>query len=619
MKPILIKFFLLTGFFLSFFLSAQAQCVVDSTVLDSASGIYPAMAPVAVGCNFYDTDVTFVFPRDTVVDVFGVPQRLPFLSFEIQGVTGLPQGIDWTCNLDTTCLYDFRPGNPNPDTTGCIRLFGTPTIPGVYPISVALRAEVLFLGSPTFQNSTFDYLLVVGPCEFNAACYDYTVSSNCLPATLEMNNNLPSNGNPGYSYQWNLEGPNGPIYATSDENPFTQSLSDPGEYVLSYTAEIDTVGFILDSVVLDSIVCTDIADAADLYWKLIAPDGTELVNTSGSPISNSGDNLPLNLNINNIRLDTGTYELQVWDSDNVLADQGCANNNRGSGASVFFNVPTTITGPQQVIQGGLAVNVSISNPILVVACQDTFEVSDLPAVPEIVGDTSRICAGDTLFLSVASTDSLQWYLDGFPIPGASDSVFAAMEEGNYSVVVTNRNTLCNTESLPFPLELFRVQTPSIAFNGNRTLSVASPNSAYRYDWVRENHGVVGSGTPFDVPNSGDYTAIAIDTVTGCESGSSARIGIILTSLDEFHEDVKELKIYPNPNKGVFTLSIVLLQRKNLDFVIRDAVGRKVYSKDMGKQIGQVEGKINLPKLPAGFYSISIHVDQSVLHQKFIVR
>lgn len=615
MKPILIKFFLLASISLFLSLPTQAQCVIDSTVADSLPGIYPAMAPNAIGCNFYDTDVTFVFPEDTIVNVFGVPRRLPFLSFEILDIAGLPQGLEWECNLDS-CFYDFSPGGPG-DSIGCIRIFGTPTVPGLYPLSVSARAAVLFLGSPTFENTTLEYSILVEPCQFNSDCYEYTVSSNCLPATVEMSNNIPSNGNPGYSYQWNLIGPNGPLYTTSDENPFTQTLADPGQYILSYQAEIDTLGFVLDSVVVDSVVCSDIADPADLYWKLFAPDGTELVNTESNPLSNSGDDLPLNLNINNILLDTGTYELQVWDQDNVLGDQGCATNNRGSGASIFFNVPTTNTGPQQIIQGGLAVTVSISNPIQMIACQDTFEVSDLPAVPEVVGDTSRICAGSTLSLSTPRTDSIQWLLDGFPIPDANDSIFIASQEGDYSVLVINRNTLCASESLPYPLELFEVQVPSIAFDGNMTLSVASPNPAYRYDWVRRNHGVVGSGTPFTVPNSGDYTAIAVDTVTGCESGPSATIGIILTSISDFEDLFADFKLYPNPNQGNFQFSLNLLQNKELSYEIRDALGRSIWSEQLGSRIGMVERNIQLPDLATGFYTLSLRLDELVIHKKFI--
>lgn len=616
MKPILFSRILLAVVGFSLSISAQAQCVIDSTVLDSLPGIYPATPPEAVGCNFYDTDVTFVFPSDTIVDVFGVPQRLPFLSFEILDIAGLPQGIDWKCNIDS-CFYDFRPSNPDPDTTGCVRLFGTPTIPGVYPLSVLVRAEVLFLGSSTFQNTTFDYTLTVGACQFNAPCYNYTVSSNCLPASLDISNNIPSNGNAGYSYQWDLQGPNGPIYSTTDENPFSQMLPDPGQYVLSYQAEIDTVGFILDSVVVDSLVCSDLLDAPDLYWILLAPDGSEVVNTSANPASNSGNNLPYNLSINNLRLDTGTYELQVWDQDDVLGDQGCATNDRGSGASVFFTVPTFNTGPQQIIQGGLAVTISIRNPIQQIACSDTFEVSALPNVPDIVGDTSRICSGETLFLSTASTDSIQWFLDGFPIPNANDSIYAATQEGDYTVVITNRNTLCSSESIPFPLELFRVQVPSIAFDGNRTLTVASPDPAYRYDWVRQNHGVVGSGSPFMIPNSGDYTAIAVDTVTGCQSGPSATIGIILTSLADLDEVAREVKLYPNPNEGQFVLSLELLKNKDISFVIRDALGREILGRDLGNRIGYTESAVNLSHLPAGFYTLSLKLDELVVHKKFL--
>ncbi len=85
---------------------SQAQCVID-TLVPRVPGIYPDSIPPFTGCNYGEVDVTFVFPRDTTTTIGGQTVTVPFFSFTINGVAGLPQGMGWQCDLQpfyATCV-----------------------------------------------------------------------------------------------------------------------------------------------------------------------------------------------------------------------------------------------------------------------------------------------------------------------------------------------------------------------------------------------------------------------------------------------------------------------------------------------------------------------------------
>ena len=85
----------LSSIFIFFFIflaslpNLSAQCVIDSGV-PNMPGIYPPIPPDANGCEYYETDITFLLPQDTTVNVFGNTLNIPFIYFQIDSVVGLP-------------------------------------------------------------------------------------------------------------------------------------------------------------------------------------------------------------------------------------------------------------------------------------------------------------------------------------------------------------------------------------------------------------------------------------------------------------------------------------------------------------------------------------------------
>ncbi|MDP5168711.1 MAG: T9SS type A sorting domain-containing protein [Bacteroidia bacterium] len=585
----------------------SAQCVPDSLIV-GAPGLYPDSLPPITGCQYSETDITFIFPRDTTVLVFGQNFTLPFNFFRIESIQGLPPGMSWSCNLTPDCEYNIAPGNPNPDTMGCIRLFGTPSIPGKYTLIVNLTANVTLLNNPLDQPSVFIRDLVVGPCSFGSDCYTYTLDAACAPATLTLENGLDSAIIGDFDTDWSLTGPNGYVFSSNTMNPSPVWLEDPGAYYLNYSAVVDTFPWQLDSIVIQTVNCSDLLDAPDIYWKFFDPTGTELLNTSTTPISNA--TLPISINTGNLLLSQGGYSFEVWDDDNIGGDDGCAGN---AGAGLTFNAPPATPGPKTIILNGLTVTFWVAKPTLTVACADTFVLAEVPLVPVLEADTTLFCSGDSVLLYTTSADSLVWYVDFQPIPGAADTVLVVKESGFYQVESINPVTLCRSLSDWVYLEAVEVATPAFIYDGNGMFKISSPDPDIEYEWYNDVGVLKGTGSTFQPTNSGIFYAIARDKNTGCTSPPTESLSVILAS-QEAELAIGKVEVYPNPTEGLLHLSVDLLVPSALDWSVVDVMGRTLLQGNLSQR-SMMKVDVSLADMAAGIYVICIRTESGTITRR----
>jgi len=104
--------------------------------------------------------------------------------------------------------------------------------------------------------------------------------------------------------------------------------------------------------------------------------------------------------------------------------------------------------------------------------QVTINVSTPPAAA-ITATADSICVGETSRLSTASGSSFtyQWFLNGTPIAGATDSIYNAANGGVYTVRIVNG--ACDSVSMPFT-----VKTCELRLNNNTPATLCS---TYFYD------------------------------------------------------------------------------------------------------------------------------------------
>lgn len=155
-------------------ISANAQCTPGSaypsanwadTAIAPGYGAWPDTVenfPGALVGVPYSTDLSFMVPSavNDALDPTGAFVGAPIVEFTVTGVTGLPAGVNYACNI-SSCTY---PGG----SFGCANLSGTFTTAGTYPITIQVTAIVeieLIPGFPTEipQDTEFTgYKVIVG-------------------------------------------------------------------------------------------------------------------------------------------------------------------------------------------------------------------------------------------------------------------------------------------------------------------------------------------------------------------------------------------------------------------------------------------------------------------------
>jgi hypothetical protein len=133
--------FLLVVF--SFLISYQAftQCTPDANL--NHSGYYPSPLPDGTVGIAYSQSITFQFPTDTTIVVFGNPQTIHIDTIIITSVTGFPSSYMMQCNAQE-CKYWGSP------LRGCMQVSGTPSSADTGTRKLVIKVTVKFklAGSP---------------------------------------------------------------------------------------------------------------------------------------------------------------------------------------------------------------------------------------------------------------------------------------------------------------------------------------------------------------------------------------------------------------------------------------------------------------------------------------
>jgi len=550
------------------------QCTIDYT--PTATGIYPDTLPTGYVGQTYDTDITFVMPLDTL--------GYDFTNFKILSVS-LPVGLSWECNSAANgCNY-----NPQVSQYGCVNIAGTPLLAGQYSVEVTVIADLTIVQGYPF---TFQIYLEILPSNVTTSNDGFTMvgASGCSPITVDFTNN-----NPGLlAYNWNFG--NGNI--STSENPAPQVYNAPGDYVVNYTAygNLDTVYvYTLTNVTVNSMSNYGNGfpsfDVADTYIR-VRENGNIIYQSSVIGNTNPAVSFTTSVLLN----PANTYVLQVYEADETFGDllfgaddfmgnhtimltgcNGCAvtGGDSGSGATVNYTV-----------------NLQTILPSPSVISVDTIHVYGYPPVPTVSYDepSHTLTTPDNGY-------SYQWYFNGSPIGGATNSTYEVLQSGIYTVIAINSSgcvafsdTITAVYCSPFLM-------PIANWTGDNTLVATGVPIGYTMQWSVNGVPIAGAtNDTLNILTSGSYTVTMADTF-GCIHTSpiySASLGFAeLTNM--------EWNIQPNPASEQFTIS--LNSNLNIDsYAILDAAGRVL--KEARWEGGQAQ-VVSASELSDGYFFVQI--------------
>lgn len=141
-----VSLFLLNSF-------AIAQCTPDPSI--KSSGVFPTSLPAGRVGQAYDQVLQYYIIKDTVVNVPGlgnIPATID--SFTITNITGYPAGLSYQCNTSNCRIA----GGGN----GCVKVSGTPTQSGVFPLQIFLEIKASAFGvSQTQVDTITSYVMTI--------------------------------------------------------------------------------------------------------------------------------------------------------------------------------------------------------------------------------------------------------------------------------------------------------------------------------------------------------------------------------------------------------------------------------------------------------------------------
>jgi hypothetical protein len=597
---------LLSCLFVSFLFvnDAAAQCpgcIVNTSCSASpaAPTICPDTLPEGTAMQPYAEDISFYLPA-TFVDG-GSGFNVTMNQLTVLSVTGLPYGL----SFETNALNDIYYPSANPPTSeyGCARICGTPIMAGSYMVTVFVQAEVSVAGIGQTVDDSFILPLTILPGSSVNTSFSIANPIGCEPHTTGFSNLTGANGHAGFSYSWAFGNGN----LSTLENPPVQSYPTDGDYVVSLTTTVDTIGYFLTGFsVLASSGCDDAPFSAPDYYFVLKNGGTTIY--SSPYIDNS--NAPVSFSFTQIPLSNITYTIEVWDYDSGMAgdDDACG--------SVTFNGYSA--GTQTLVNGSLVTSATISHPLITTTATDTIHVYPTPQVSSIlVALNDSVCEGDTILFSMTATgaSAYQWYRDTLAVYNAIAPIYAATSSGlYYCEVMSDYGCRAQTGNQRATM-IVNPPKPTFWIISN----VLNTNlSGYELQWYFENAAISGAtAMTCPVTATGNYFLLAHNSF-GCTTSSDTIFITYDNSGVEAIQTISAFNVFPNPNDGTFKLNLSLPAYIAVNIRVTDFLGQEIYNRTTGLVSGEVEESIALGQIAPGVYMLSVSAGDVRIYRKIQV-
>lgn len=484
-------------------------CVIDLQCGVGMNPVEPTLCPAALANGVqgqpYDQSATFFMPREFTDS--GSGQDVTLNSVTVTNVTGMPQGLSYTCD-QPGCAYTVT--NDPATQRGCFKICGVPTVPGNYNIVIAVVANVT---APVVGNinqpTSFTIPLVIEPAPGGNCCFSYDPPSAC--GSLDVNYEALLNFEPlqPTTYAWNFDNGN----VSTDAVPPVQSYTTPGDY---YPELVTTVNnYVITDIeftAAGSNWCGDIEEpkiggactgSPDIYYTF--SNGNQ-----GSTSAAGSNNLTETwTGLNHVLVDN-MFSLQFWDSDNISQDDNLGVYTQSVSAPGTYQLNTFVNGQQEGF-GTVTIGLQVDT---VIVTTDTVSVFPIPAQPQLdFMPAPAVCLGDSILLSGPTGPyQYQWLQSGSFI---SDSTAVWVSETDYySLAIIDTTVFCGIESDSSLVEILNYPQPPVLTYNSATgnMEVVNNPNGYDVEWYLD--GVVVQGETGDTlatgGSSGPFSAIYIN-------------------------------------------------------------------------------------------------------------
>ncbi|MDF7817444.1 T9SS type A sorting domain-containing protein [Runella sp. MFBS21] len=187
----------------------------------------------------------------------------------------------------------------------------------------------------------------------------------------------------------------------------------------------------------------------------------------------------------------------------------------------------------------------------------------------------------------------QWLKNGLPLQGSFQNNLTITSTGTYQVESVDTTCMASERSIgvainvrPLPEASISTQSVGIVYAPFKVLLKANQGTELSYQWMKQGTEIGrATASSLEVGESGSYSVRV--TKFGCSRTSEPLEVTILQLLSVAAELEKEIKLYPNPNRGMFVVELPE-DWKNAELVVYDSAGRRVGFRRVSSQL-QIEG------------------------------
>jgi PKD repeat protein len=216
---------------------------------------------------------------------------------------------------------------------------------------------------------------------------------------------------------------------------------------------------------------------------------------------------------------------------------------------------------------------------------------------------TKLCAGSTVSFTDSSVNAQSWswsFPGGTPASATTPNVTVTYATaGSYTATLTTTNAT-GSSTTQIPVTVGAIPAPVITGNGS-FLSTSAPAGS-GFQWYLNGAPITGAtDSTYQAPaDSGTYTVV-VTSPEGCTGTSAAyiKLGIGNTLRGAGYE------LFPNPNKGVFTIKSGSIKADEVTVTCFDATGRQLRQEVLKLANNRLRASIDWSSLPRGVYTVSV--------------